>query len=157
MARDQPWRDVLQVICKLGWVRKHPGKGNGSAHEPWVHPIEIVVPNIPKHGRDGLVKAIYIQQIINQIGWRNCPDSWLGGRTFSKAEYEKLIKDEDKPAQEEELEGEAQQKPDAAQGKNARGKRGQAARQTGAPQPPGHCSKPSPKRKNKNANKSRHR
>ncbi|BEI89627.1 uncharacterized protein CcaverHIS019_0209890 [Cutaneotrichosporon cavernicola] len=109
MARDQPWRDVLRVICKLGWVRKYPGKGNGSAHEPWVHPVETAVLNIPKHGRDGLVKAVYIQQIINLIGWWHCPDSWLGGRTFSKAEYEKLIKEEDKSAHEEELASEAHQ------------------------------------------------
>lgn len=79
MAVDQPWREVQRVIRRGGWVRKVEGKGAGTSHEPYVsdsYPGKVL--NIPKHGKDGIVKAVYIQEIIEAMGRENCPEYWAG-------------------------------------------------------------------------------
>ncbi|CAK9785607.1 unnamed protein product [Cutaneotrichosporon oleaginosum] len=90
MTVPQPWTKVKPILCKAGWVPKAEGKGKGTAHERWVHPDKTYELNIPHHGK-GLVKAYYIEEIIELLGRENCPDSWTSGRLLTRAEEEKRI------------------------------------------------------------------
>jgi hypothetical protein len=79
MAVDVHWRNVITVLKKHGWVLKYSGKGKGTAHDAWGHPARPgIVLNIVKHGKDGIVKAWGVQQIMDEVGRYNCPPEWSG-------------------------------------------------------------------------------